>query len=146
MRTATHIISVLCLSIIATAMLIAMYMLMDGVYFGVPIRLENGANVTTTAAVYFPGQEVQATLSYCRSSDLSGVIDWQIVDTYVRFYPASKMDLPTGCHTFTMDLGAVPSDVSSDTYHFTGVLTFKMNALTTVSYPLQSNNFTVEAD
>lgn len=145
MKKLYHATLIACLCIIAIAVLTAMYMLMDGVYFGVPMTLSNQGNVTTTEAVYYPGDEVQATIAYCKTSNIGGIIDWQLVDTYVRFYPASRTDLPTGCHSYNMDLGRVPSDVSKDTYHFTGLLTYKMNSLTSVSYPLQSNTFTVLA-
>ncbi len=146
MRSAYHVTLLLCLSIIAAAVVIGMYMLADGIYFGVPMSLKDGGNVTTTQSVYRPGDEVQATITYCKSSRLSGVIDWQLVDTYVRFYPAQHADLPEGCHSYNMDLGQVPSDVGADTYHFTGLLSYKMNALTTVSYPLVSNTFRVETE
>jgi hypothetical protein len=41
------------------------------------------------------------------------------------------------------DLGLIPSDVHAGVYHFTGLLTFKINSLTTVSYPLYTNDFTI---
>ncbi len=139
-----HAVLISCLSIIAAAMLTAMYMLADGVYFHVPMSVPANDTVYTTKTLYHPGDEVQATLSYCKTRDINGVIDWQLVDTYVRFYPASHADLPLGCHSYSMDLGAIPADITAETYHFTGVLTYKINSLTSVSYPLITNTFTVE--
>jgi hypothetical protein len=144
MKTAYHIIIVLCFSIIASALIMAMYMLSDGVYFNPPLQVTGEENVTTTQAVYRLGEEVEATITYCKNRSIAGIIDWQLVDTYVRFYPAQRADLPNGCHSYIMDLGKVPGDVLGETYHFTGLLTYKINSLTSVSYPLISNAFRVE--
>jgi hypothetical protein len=145
-RKLYHGVLISCLCIIAFAMLTAMYMLMDGVDFNVPMTVKNNATLQTTKLLYRPGAEIEATISYCKNRNIAGIIDWQLVDTYVRFYPASHADLPVGCHSYIMDLGVVPSDVSSESYHFTGVLTYKINSLTTVSYPLTTNEFQVETE
>jgi hypothetical protein len=143
MRKLYHATLIACLAIITFAVLLAMYMLTDGIYFNPPITLSNQGNVTTTQQVYHLGDEVEATLTYCKNRKIGGTIDWQLVDTYVRFYSAQDTDLPLGCHSYIMDLGKIPGDVLGESYHFTGLLTFKINSLTTVSYPLESNVFTV---
>jgi hypothetical protein len=145
MKKAYHVVLIACLCIIAFAILMALYMLADGVYFGVPMTLSSqGTTIATVRDLYHPGDQVDATINYCKSRNIDGVIDWQLIDTYVRFYPATNANLPTGCHTYVMELGKVPGDVTGDTYHFTGLLTYKINSLTTVSYPLQTNSFMVE--
>ena len=143
MRKLYHATLTVCLAIITFAVLLAMYMLTDGIYFNPPIALANQGNVTTTQQVYHLGDEVEATLTYCKNRNIGGTIDWQLVDTYVRFYSAQRTDLPLGCHSYIMDLGKIPGDVLGENYHFTGLLSFRINSLTTVSYPLESNTFKV---
>jgi hypothetical protein len=143
MKSPYHFIIVFCFGIIALALIMAMYMLSDGIYFNPPLLLTGQGNVTTTQSVYRLGEDVEATITYCKNRNIGGIIDWQLVDTYVRFYPAQRADLPNGCHSYIMDLGRVPGDVLGETYHFTGLLTYRINSLTSVSYPLQSNSFRV---
>jgi hypothetical protein len=82
-------------------------------------------------------------VTYCKNRKIGGTVDWQLVDTYVRFYSAQRTDLPLGCHSYIMDLGKIPGDVLGESYHFTGLMTFKINSLSTVSFPLESNTFRV---
>ena len=108
MKTAYHIIIVFCFGIITSALVMDMYMPSDGVYFNPPLRQFTGQeNVTTTQAVYHLGEEVEGTITYCKNRNIGGMIDWQLVDTYVRFYPAQRADLPNGCHSYIMDLGTL---------------------------------------
>jgi hypothetical protein len=141
-----HLVSLICTFIIAFAVILAIYMLADGVYFGVPLKLSNGGEVFTTASSYHPGDEVQASFTYCKQRDIQGFVDYQLVDTYVRFYPAERFNVPLGCHTYNIDLGKVPGDVASEDYHFTGTITYRINSLTSVTYQLYSNSFTVKVN
>jgi hypothetical protein len=96
MRKLYHAILITCMSIIVFAVFLAMYMLTDGIYFNPPIVLANQGDVTTTQQVYHLGDEVDPTLTYCKNRKIGGTIDWQLVDTYVRFYSAQDTDLPLG--------------------------------------------------
>jgi hypothetical protein len=137
-----HAVSVICMLIICFAVVMAMYMLADGVDFNVPMKIQD-SELITTQGVYHPGDNVEATFEYCKGRDIPGFVDWQLVDTYIRFYPAQRIDLPLGCHSYNILLGSVPSDVASESYHFTGTLTYKINSLTSVSYSVYSDTFTV---
>jgi hypothetical protein len=143
MKKLYHGIIICALALIAFAVLDVIYMSSDGLYFNKPIDIKNGGLLQTTANTYRIGDEVQATLNFCKNRNIGGVVDWQLIDSYVRFYQAQRVSLPLGCYSVNEDLGLIPSDVHLGTYHFTGLLTFKINSLTTVSYPLYTNDFTV---
>lgn len=131
-----------CLVIIAGAVILSTYLSSDGILFDKPFSVQNGGSLATTQSVYHAGDAVQATGSFCKYTTIPGTISWELIDTYIRFYEPVRLT-GNGCYHNSISIERIPIDTPPGAYEFKGTISFRMNALTTVYYQVQTNQFTV---
>lgn len=118
------------------------YLSSDGSLYNKPIVF-NSETLQTTRTTYRPGEMVYAIVDFCKYRDIPAAIQWELIDTIIRFYPEETRSSPVGCFKKEMEIAKIPADVSPAPYYFVGLVRYKINRLSEVSYRLKSNTFEV---
>lgn len=129
-------------AILAFSVLYLMYLSSDGSLFNEPITF-NSTLLQTTKQTYKPGETVFAIVDFCKHRDIAANVQWEIVDTVIRFYPEETRSSPIGCFRKEMEVAKIPPDLSPAQYYFVGLIRYRINPLSEVQYRLNTNTFTV---
>lgn len=101
---------------------------------------------TTTKSVYLSGDTVQATFSVCKNRLILPVIQWSLVDTYLRIYPSRRANKNAlGCRQEMLTtIEKLPKGLPAETYHFSGTLVYNLNPIRQIIVPIITNEFEVQ--
>lgn len=118
---------------------------LDGDVFNKPIQFKN-TQLQTTETIYHPGDIVKAKISFCKDRIITPTVKWELIDTWIRFYPNKAGGLAMkGCFTnHEISLEPLPRDLLPGTYYFAASVIYQVNPLNSVEYNLTTNKFTVE--
>lgn len=116
----------------------------EGVWYGKPLDVDK-VYFKTTQDIYHPGDTIYAYFKFCKKRPLPAVVQWSLVDTILRIYPAKDSDLAVQCY----DNAIYPIEKLTDTipphsYHFSGTYLYQLNPLKKYVVPLISNEFQVK--
>lgn len=134
--------------IVVSVMLVGYYQYLDGTVINKIVEFRS-TTLQTTKDTYYPGDWVEATVSFCKYRDISPTVQWTLVDTYLRFYAPRQTGVnSTGCFTdrvvrlemIPLDL---PPDIPDERPFFTGKLLYQVNHLRTIEVELKTNSFKV---
>lgn len=120
-----------------------MWLSSDGTVFRPPLVLD-GDTMQTTKTEYRRGETVEGVIDFCKNRAIRGTIQWQLIDTIIRFYPARPVSVPQGCYRGkAATIEAIPMEVLPGEYRFKGIVKYEINPLSTVNIPLKTNTFRV---
>lgn len=143
MKLPTHIVmSMLLLFIMAGSLFLVWSFFIDGKIINPPMTFES-TYLQTDKLEYKAGEIVYVHMSFCKNRAMQGTIQWQLIDTYIRFYPQRFGSVAVGCREITAEAGKITPDAYTDTYHFEALLTYDINSFNRVTIPLITNEFKV---
>lgn len=124
------------------ATLYGIYLSADGQLFRPPLELKNDIFLTTRGE-YRRGDMVRATADYCKLRDVNGVVQYQLVDTIIRFYPERPVSASVGCFRREIEIERIPGEVLPGTYHFEGKARYDLNPFSRIIYTFRTNDFNI---
>lgn len=131
------------IALIVAASIFTLYQTFDGVLYGRPIE-PTEIIIQTTATEYRVGDIVEAEISFCKNRDIKGTVQWQLIDTYLKWYPPRTTALPVGCYNkHIMPIEKIPADTLPAVYRFEGLVEYRINAINTVAVTIRSNDFRI---
>jgi hypothetical protein len=86
-------------------------------------------SVTTDKAVYYAGERITYTISYCKTRKLPGEVLRSLVNGTRITFSTIESDLPIGCHTMKVSDLIIPDYVDSGIYHIEGTGQYQINPL-----------------
>lgn len=100
----------------------------------------------TDKEVYQNGETVRGTFSFCKNLEVDPVVQWSLIDTYLRTYPPRAIHSPyKGCVKDQItDIEIIAPNLPPDSYYFSGTATYKLNPIKTIVVPLITNKFEVK--
>lgn len=146
-RIHAHLFIAFCLSVMLIGGAILTYFsYFDGTIINPVVEIENPLALEPVKEVYKRGELVQFYISYCKFRPIRPVVQWTLVDTYMRFYPADyRGSEETGCKKrIATDLEPVARDATAGSYYFYGELRYEVSSMRTVIVPLKTKTFRVE--
>lgn len=102
-----------------------------------------GPTHTTTQQIYRPGEMVYARVLFNKQRNISGILQWQLIDHIVRQFPERPGSLPIGVWDHEVPVERIPMDIEPGDYYFAGTVRYKVNWLSTVTYEIWTNKVTV---
>jgi len=138
MRRIEHIYIAICaIGIIFSSLLIAYW------YFWPDNVVVIKGEVKTDKTIYYPGNRITYTFSYCKTRKLPGEI-YRSLDNSIRInYTAITSDLPVGCHTINSADLTIPDYVDAGTYHLEGTGEYQINPIRKYLNSWKSNEFQI---
>lgn len=102
-----------------------------------------GPTHNTTQQVYHPGEMVYARVLFNKQRNVSGDLQWQLINHIVRQFPVRPGSLPIGVWDHIVPVEIIPNDIEPGDYYFAGTVKYKVNWLSTVAYSIWTNKITV---
>lgn len=101
--------------------------------------------VSTTKAIYHPGDEVRYYVTYCKYRDVAPVVTWTLLNHTTTFYTAQIRSInSTGCATMKdVPAETLPVTMDPGRYYMTAKLQYKISRFRTVEYNLATTAFEV---
>ncbi|HEY8191650.1 MAG TPA: hypothetical protein VIG74_04435, partial [Alphaproteobacteria bacterium] len=94
--------------------------------------------------VYHPGEIVRGYMTFCKNRNMTGVVQWSLVDTYLKIYPNRDSAIAQGCYEKKLvEIEVIPMDSYPDMYHYEGTVTYRINAVNTSVVKLRTVPFRV---
>lgn len=99
----------------------------------------------TNQTIYHRGDIVMGTFTACKKSTVLPVVQWSIIDTYLRTYPTKKGVVSKAqCYiNKTIEIEPIADSLPDDSYYFSGSATYQINPIKTIVIPLVTNRFEV---
>jgi hypothetical protein len=145
--TTYHRVLKIMLGVIAFTALLSLWLLViDGTVVNRPNDLSQTGTTyrQTTQLTYRAGDPVYVTYDVCVYRPDDATIQWQLTDARIIFFSARPQPiLQTGCTVRQVLVESLPLDITPDTYRFVGTLSVRVNAVRTITYQLQTNEFHV---
>lgn len=140
-----HFIGIGILTCLAFITLLCSYWSLEGIWFNKPTSKDE-IIFHTTQDTYKSGELVHGLFSVCKKNLIRPTIQWALVDTYLRIYPAHEAS--TGkiqCYENTdFEIEKIPMGIPLGSYYFSGTLIYQMNPIRKIIVPLKTNKFMVE--
>ena len=75
------------------------------------VTVENSMSIKMDKAVYYPGDRMTYTISYCKKSKMPGDVMRSLINGTQITYTTISSDLPVGCHTINVSDLIIPEYV-----------------------------------
>jgi len=101
-----------------------------GFLYFYPVKvMEFKGVVTVDKEVYYPGDSIIYTLSYCKYKSIPGTVYRSLVNSTRTSYTEFTNNLPTGCHTTKVADLHIPEYTDEGLYHLEGSVKYEVNPL-----------------
>lgn len=104
-------------------------------------------NFETNKDVYNQQETVQLKTSFCKHRTSEGSTSWNLIDTFVRAYPAKTGQFKAGCYGLEngvwIDVAKLPPDLPAGEYYFDAVGYVQINPIKKVKYYYKTQKFNV---
>lgn len=140
-----HYIAIGMVCALASIVIVFSYWSLEGIFFHKVFNAEE-IHIQTLKDTYKQDEDVQGRFSLCQYRDVPITVQWSLIDTYLRTYPARGIRSPIkGCITNGVGLiETISPTLPADTYYFSGTLTLKINPIKNITIPMRTNSFRVE--
>lgn len=139
--------------VVVMSLLFVYWYFIDGVYIGKPIIAYNDPhNIQVDKERYTEGDEIKIASAFCKTRNVSGVTQWVLIDTIMRFYPPNDpTNLPIGCYgvtdgkwngTFSHAV-YLPPGLPNDLYYLVGTRVIQINPIKSITLEYQTEEFIV---
>lgn len=102
-----------------------------------------GVTHKTTKDVYYPGEMVMARVLFQKNRNLTGIIQWHLINKKITDFKSRQVTLPVGIWDTEVRVEILPEDTIPGEHWFCGVVTYLVNWLGKVEYPVWTNRFVV---
>lgn len=118
----------------------------DGEIINIPIMFSSNIDqIPVEKAIYKPGETVMGKISFCKNRDIIAHIQWQLVNSYLTIFDDRVSSLHNGCHYDLMfAIETIPVNAIDGKYHLEGSVSYRVNALNTITYYLKTQEFQVK--
>lgn len=128
--------------VLLVVVLVSGWMLfVDGAFVRIPVVYDRH-QFPVNQKVYLPGETVLARVEAYKSLDLVGSVQWSLVDHQIRYYKARNLPLPRGVVDAWFPIETIP-ECASGTYHFEGIVSYRVNPLRVVTYKVRTDDFEI---
>lgn len=135
----TNIYSLILLFILSFMMGICGYWL----YFDPSVITFQKEIVQTDKHQYQSGDRITYTFSYCKTKNISSIVNRALVDGIRLTYATINSNLTVGCHTVKVADLVIPNYAPTGTYHLEAIAEYKINPLRTDQIIWKSESFAV---
>lgn len=121
----------------------AVMMLYFGYLLWWPVKVYDSSSLVTNKTVYYPGDPIQWTDTYCKYKALPVKISALLSNGLLYHYTPIERNAPVGCSKVVSDIRYIPEYAEPGIYHVEITLEYKINLLRSESYKQVSNNFEI---
>lgn len=107
------------------------------------VRSSSGITHETTKTSYYPGEKVYARVIFRKCRNIPGELQWELINDKVTMYPSRPGSLPIGIWDHVVPVEVIPYDTEPGEHWFAGTIKYRINWLSTVTYPMWTNKFNV---
>lgn len=98
-------------------------------------------------ARYKPGDPVRLRIVATKQNHLAGDVSWSMVNQQTRevtYFATRQTVLDAGFNDTIVRIGVVPAKIEPGLYSLKGLVSYNVNPFRTITYRLQSDQFTIE--
>jgi hypothetical protein len=85
--------------------------------------------ITVDKKVYYPGDRITYTFSYCKTRKLPGTVVRSLDNSIRITFTSIESDLQVGCHTINVSDLVIPDYVDAGKYHIEGTGEYHINPI-----------------
>lgn len=107
-------------------------------------KRSSGITHQTIKDTYHPGEMVYARVILQKQRNITGIIQWQLINKVTQKFPERPGSLPMGIYDHVVSVEQIPLDAQPGEHWFCGTVKYKVNWLSSpVTYDLWTNKFLV---
>lgn len=136
---------VITIAVIVMTLFVFYWKFADGVIFNKPIVwTSDRMNIVTDKEIYEKGEMVKGHIGFCKLKNITGHLQWTLVDHYLIIYQGRDTVIGEGCREVDFDIQEIPKNTQSGSMHFEGFLSYKVNPFSSVVIELRTKTFKVK--
>lgn len=142
----THHLGTILAALVVTMTLLAIYFnFIDGRVFNKAIIFTSDIlSIETDKTEYKAGDEVQGHFMFCKKRNITGIVQWTLVDHILSFFPPKSSTVTVGCHDLWAPIAVIPKSIEKhDKMYFEGYIRYQVNPFSTVTVPLKTKSFSI---
>jgi hypothetical protein len=117
-------------------------MFLDGTVIDPVIRYESKL-LPVQHSIYSPGDVVVARIQFYKGRDVVGEMKWNLVNHRIYPYAPKKISMPMGVADVDFPIEKLPDGCALGTYHFEGLVSYRVNPLRVITYQLKTEPFQI---
>lgn len=143
----THLVAFIMLGVLTLLVGLYAYWSFEGTLFHRVLNVD-AIEFQTTKTEYTNEETVEGKFSLCKYRDIPPIVQWSLIDTYLRTYPAriaSSNRVQCFDNTIT-DIEMISPTLPAGDYYFSGTLVYQINPIKKIVVPMKTNKFQVVSD
>jgi hypothetical protein len=128
--------------LLVSVLVVGYLMFLDGSVIDPVIQYES-TMLPVQHSIYSPGDVVVARIQFYKSRDIVGEMKWNLVNHRIYPYSSKQISMPMGVADIDFPVEKLPEGCALGTYHFEGLVSYRVNPLRVVTYRLKTESFQI---